>query len=560
MNYNLLIEKSKTDVNTLKINNYYIHSKYNPIRDSENIAEKYFKPHHLHILFGYGLGYVTDELIKKFKFNEPLLILDPLLDNELLTFRHENIKRVYRANLSNKELLSNLLSHLNSYSNKISIIICPNYDKIFDKVLSETLKIIKNAQIREIYNVNTINLFAETWQLNNLLGLENVLNDESVDNLKKQYNCPVVVAASGPSLSKQIDKLKIARDKFILICAGSTINVLLKHGLEPDYVVSVDGGLANYNHFKDLSLDYAELIYSTTNHYKIRDSFNSTAYTFIPKSFPTLSSYFALNFNKHVPEVNGGGSVAHYALSIAKMITSGPIALIGQDLAYTNGISHAEGNKHKIKIEETKQEKFEVEGYYTENGPVLTDNSFKTMIDTFEQMQLSEPHKNNVYNCTEGGAKIALYEQVAFELFLKQYCTSVVKRVVPKQNDNTFNINIEQILKKEFEGYEKIKQLLKEGILITNKEKGPMFNNGTLKKLSKIESNLKILYNKFNLDSLLEPIIIKNEIKFLPQLNETALTKFKRVKDYTITLYKDCINSIENFEEKILIEMENKND
>ena len=559
MNYNLLIEKSKIDVNTLKINNYYMHSKYNPIRESENIAEKYFKPHHLHILFGYGLGYIADELIKKFKFNEPLLILDPLLDNELLTYRHENIKRVYRANLSNKELLSNLLSQLNSYSNKISVIISPNYDRLFDDVISETLKIIKDAQIREIYNVNTINLFAETWQLNNLLGLDKFLNDEPIDKLKKQYNCPIVVAASGPSLSKQIEKLKVSRDKLILICAGSTINVLQKHNLEPDYVVSVDGGIANYNHFKELSLDYPELIYSPTNHYKIRNSFNSAAYTFIPRSFPTLSSYFALNFNKDVPFINGGGSVAHYALSIAKMITSGPIAMIGQDLAYTDGISHAKGNKHTTKIEDTKQEKFEVEGYYSENGPVLTNNSFKTMIDTFEQMQLSEPHENKVYNCTEGGAKIALYEQIPFEQFLNQYCFSDVQRIVSKRNEN-FDVDIDQILKKEFEGYHEIKKLLKEGIFITNKEIGPMFNNGTLNKLSKIESKLKTLYKKFNLDSLLEPIIIKNEIKFLPQLNETAYTKFNRVKEYTITLYKDCLDRIENFEKKIITEMEKKND
>ncbi|PKC53047.1 hypothetical protein RhiirA1_480136, partial [Rhizophagus irregularis] len=47
---------AKSGVPTLKINDYYIHSKYDPIREAQQIAERQYTPHHAHIIFGYGCG------------------------------------------------------------------------------------------------------------------------------------------------------------------------------------------------------------------------------------------------------------------------------------------------------------------------------------------------------------------------------------------------------------------------------------------------------------------------------------------------------------------------
>lgn len=554
MHYNLEKELAKTNFETLKINNLYVHSKFNPIRESEGIAIKNYKPHHLHVLFGYGLGYVVDELIKQFQFNEPILIIDPLVDDGLLRVKEHNYKRLYLGNYSNRELLSNILSHLSSYSNKVCFIVNPNYDKLFTVELSQVLTLVRNAQVREIYNVNTINKFADQWQLNNLFNIKNILADKSLIDLKKVYECPIVVASSGPSLTKQIPLLKSNRDKFILICAGSTINVLLKHDIEPDYIVSIDGGLANYNHFKDLVLQYPKLIYATSSHYKIRNSFKSKGYAFIPACFGALKSYFLLNFKVDLTQVIGGGSVAHYALSIAKLMTTGPIALIGQDLAYTGGISHADGHNKNMRIQDTSKKVREVDAYYEEQGKVQTTDTFYGMIDTFEQLQLTAPHENTVFNCTEGGAKIALYEQISFKTFIDNYCLLSVKRI-DSIDENNSEVDIEKVIKNELDGYKSIKKLLTEGITITKKEYGPKFNQSTLNKLKGIDSKLQSLYKKYNLDNLLEPIVLKNEVKFLPEINETPLMVFKRVKEYTITLYKECLAAIESFEVQILEEM-----
>lgn len=43
MDLNMEKVKTKTDGFTLKVNGYYLHSKYNPEREAKQFAEQYFK-------------------------------------------------------------------------------------------------------------------------------------------------------------------------------------------------------------------------------------------------------------------------------------------------------------------------------------------------------------------------------------------------------------------------------------------------------------------------------------------------------------------------------------
>lgn len=559
MNFKIENELSKTKKDIIKINDLYLHSKFDPQKEAERLAKENYQPHHLHIVFGIGLGYIVQSLIEIFKFNEPVLVIDPLLDLGHLDFEKNNYgyDRIYRGTLDNEPELSNILSKLGSYNNKVKVIIGQNYNILFPKETSKILQLVKDSQVRELHNVNTINWFAMQWQLNSFLNMKSMVEDLSLEALFKKYDTPVVVASGGPSLTKQLGLLKQYREKVILICAGSTINSLLLSNITPDYVVTIDGGIANYNHFKNLKLNNVDIIYSPTSHYKIRESFNDGGFAFINPGMKALHGYFKEYTNKNFPIIPGGGSVAHYALSIAKRITNGPICLIGQDLAYTNQLTHATGNKGIKGANEVKKTVVQVEGY--DGDAVETNDTFKTMIDTFEQLQLSDSHNNGVFNCTEGGAKIKLYDQIPFEHFLKTYCQEDVERLVFESTvENSFSF--EDFYKNQFESYNAILQNLDRGIKITEKENGPYFNINTLNQLSKIDKKLNKLYTLHNLDTLLEPIILKNETKYLPKLNESKLEEFNRVKHYTIGLYEDCKKRLVDYINIIEKELGGKND
>ncbi|MGE7914512.1 motility associated factor glycosyltransferase family protein [Lysinibacillus xylanilyticus] len=539
MDYIIQKELGKQGLETLVVNGYYLHSKYNPIREAAQLADKFYKPHHLHILFGFGLGYIVEELIPLFKFNEPLLILDPLIDSGNLTMKKYDYSRLYMHNCSDIPHLTNLLDQLASYTDKITMLPSINYDKIAFNELSKITELIKEIKMKQIININTSNKYSMEWQINYFMNTITAGKDNSLKILEKRYDAPVVVVSAGPSLSKQLDLIKKNRNKMILICAGSAINTLLKEEIIPDYIVSIDGGIYNYRHFENLKFDEATLIYSPTHHYKIRGCFTNKALLFVPHVRPQIQKNYQKRFGEEYPIMNGGGSVAHFAFSIAKYITKGPICLIGQDLAFTDQYSHAAGNKLRRKLDVNSVEIREVEGYY--NDTVLSNNSLVVIKNTLEELQALHPHENKVFNCTEGGAKIRYFNQLPFSEFIECYCTLNCK----KEDISTSTKEKTSIFNEELEKYKEVLKLLKKGLEVINNDTNLFIAKNTLNKLSKIERQLNIFYDDILIDMLFEPEILFTRDKYLPQINETKLEEHQRVRKYTYDLYTRCKIKIE---------------
>lgn len=542
-NLEIKYEKARDGHETLKIDGYYLHSKYAPIKEAQRFAKERYQPHHLHIVFGYGLGYIVDALINQCHFHEPILLIDPLIDQGLLKMKKHSYERLYYVPMTSLEVVENIADKLGSYTPNILFIPSINYNHIALDSLQKIAELVRDVQQKQITNINTSGWFAMLWQMNYIFNLPYTSHDLSLNVLNKYYDKPVVIASGGPSLTKQLPFLQKYRDQVILICAGSAINSLLKFDIEPDYIVSVDGGEPNFNHFKNLNLKNSQLIYSPMMHYGIRPIFQNDAFVFIPHVRPGLKRHLQERFHRDFPIISGGGSVAHFALSIAKYITTGPICLIGQDLAYTNHQSHAEGNRC---MWNNAVGNLSLDGY---DGQLVNSTSqFKIMINTFNEMQVLEPHDNKVFNCTEGGAKLKNYEQISFLHFLE--CYSDIKINLYKPINKIIDSN-DFSIEKEFDIYEEILDYLRKGKRITEKELGPVFTTKGIQKLKLIEKNLNRLYKDTCLDMLLEPNIVFAEHQFLPKIDETKEQEFKRVKAYILQLYTSCQESIENYIAKV---------
>lgn len=110
------------------------------------------------------------------------------------------------------------------------------------------------------------------------------------------------------------------------------------------------------------------------------------------------------------------------------MIGITTIILVGQDLAYTNNKSHADGTfKEKMKEEDTSRF-IMVEGNYEEKVP--TPPSFEVFINWYNKYieGCSEYWKNKgkqfrVINATEGGAKIKGTEIMTLKEAITEVCT-----------------------------------------------------------------------------------------------------------------------------------------
>lgn len=522
---------------TFEVNGYLLHSKYNPNREAESLIKKEINKNYVNVIFGFGGGYLADALVKEEISNDKILFIEPITTFERFDTKQYDI--VFGDNLDT--IQEAIEGKLRFFSRKINVICAPNYDKIFHSLYVNVLKKVKDIQNLNIVYNNTIRDLSVTWQENSIRNMLPTYIYGSLNVLEKYYNCPVIVASGGPSLTKQLNLLKEIRKNVILIAAGSTVNTLITHNIEPDYIITVDGSEINYDsHFKDLKVKSAELMYASTSHYKIQQNFKNRQYAFLDTRENKYKEHVNKTLGIDLPNILGGGSVANFALSIARYLSTGPIALIGQDLAYTEGKTHAEGNKNLKDANTTfliNQGAFEIEGYYGEK--VMTDYSLFSMKESFEEIMRQIEDPNTIFNCTEGGLKIMNIQQKSFEHFCHQFVNrnSEVKLYNVNENKKDLAKYISTV-REEIRIYKNIilelklaQQALEKNTLSTE------FAPSILKTLDDVDIKVAKLMKKVVMERINDPITLDVMTNYEAQGEETPEQKYQRVYEQNKELY-----------------------
>ena len=553
---------TKKGLANIKVNNYLLHSQYDPIKEAERFVEQHYQKGYVHILFGYGEGYIVQAFLKVMKEDDQLIVIDPILqeiervEGEYILI-HENDIELIKKRLINEIKVTNFHKVIPSI----------NYDKVAYELFKELLTFTKEQLFIKITTENTINFRSFEWQRNYIYNLEYLINDNSLSSLFRKYSKPVVIASGGPSLTKQLSLLKEIRKDILLISAGSTINSLLKENIEPDYIISIDANIANYNHFKEQQFKNSKLVYLMQSYPDIRGHFDSQCYYFLSLNEGTIHNHIISLVEKDIPMLPGGGSVANFALSVAYYISSGPIALIGQDLAYTNNETHAKNNKQYSMIDTEQAQKkgyFYSEGYYDDQ--VLTDYAFMGMKRSFESIiQILEDI--HVYNCTEGGIKLEGFKQIPFREYVEKFVGKSFKDDRKEENVHTEEsplLNKDNILSKmknERELYVKLINLLEKNIKSIDSNKLPTeFEQRILKRLDSNDREIQKYIKQTCLKSILDPINIEVLKKFKARKEETPVEKYNRIKEQNLTLYSKMIEAIketETYIDELLKRLEN---
>src|SRR5205823_2579103 len=62
-----------------------------------------------------------------------------------------------------------------------------------------------------------------------------------VVNLKQQFkDIPAIIISTGPSLSKSLEALKDLQHRALLLAADASVSILLDHGIEPHFALSLE--------------------------------------------------------------------------------------------------------------------------------------------------------------------------------------------------------------------------------------------------------------------------------------------------------------------------------
>lgn len=307
---------------------------------------------------------------------------------------------------------------------------------------------------RKNANQHSQDHLAPLWATNGLKNLPRVAKNPMVDDLRDAFRgVPIIIVGAGPSLAKNIDQLKAAQGKAIILCVNRALRSLQNAGVWPDFAINLEPQDVA-SQFVDIDLSgIPGLILSVTSHPPLFDLEASRVLSFVSN---LEAEGWMFDPKDQVNEIDNGGSVSCSALSLGIMWGCNPIMLIGQDLSFPGGsYYHADGvdgATQAVYDEDTKTwmlqgvsddcskilegrsdgsglhfEGADIPGYF--GGTVPTSADFAAFREWFGHTALDHKGEVNFLNCTEGGAFIEGMEHIPLASALRDLPERTVEPV-----------------------------------------------------------------------------------------------------------------------------------
>jgi pyruvate-formate lyase-activating enzyme len=155
---------------------------------------------------------------------------------------------------------------------------------------------------------------------------------------------PAVVVSAGPSLRRNLHLLAQPgiRDRCVILAAQTTLRPLLAAGARPHFVTALDYHEISRRFYEGISADDVAdttLVADPKAHPVILDAF--------PGPVRCCANEFLDNvlgdLRRPMGKLPAGATVAHLAVYTAKYLGCDPIVMIGQDLAFSDGLYYAPG-------------------------------------------------------------------------------------------------------------------------------------------------------------------------------------------------------------------------
>ncbi|EAH4947014.1 motility associated factor glycosyltransferase family protein [Campylobacter jejuni] len=174
---------------------------------------------------------------------------------------------------------------------------------------------------------------------------------------------------------------------------------------------------------------------------------NNREYMLVPRAY---DFFYYLNLAKYFQPIDGMVSVAHMNYWLAKFLSHKNIIFIGQDLAYSKDqSSHAKDFIHE-KLHEghfQKDENLFTSTAYGGKDKVESSYFWNLFRELFETWISYDKNFINIYNCTEGGARIEGTIEKPFLWACENLLSKDLNKPFPKLNPLNINKQNELMLK-----------------------------------------------------------------------------------------------------------------
>ncbi len=349
------VSPSRAGAPTLRLagesgNPTWIHSRYDPIREAEDqIARLGLEPVDSVFIFGFGLGY-------------PLLAAVRRGHSTNLIVAVERDPAVFRAALENVDL-GDFFRHreailvvgvdsdrvFDSFDDQTSRVFCgsvkvfthpatarafPSYSKGLARSVDEFMR-HGSVSIRSALYLSRISL------RNRLDNLADYVTGVDLRSLEGRFRGrPGILVGAGPSLQQNVEDLRRARGRAVVIAVSTSLRMLLGRGIRPDLTAIIDYHAISRRYFEDIPSDVAPPIVCDAK--ANTEAIESYAGRRIFGNDYLLNSLMGDDARDR-GDLTAGATVAHAAFNLLAALGCDPIILVGMDLSYPGGLHHVGG-------------------------------------------------------------------------------------------------------------------------------------------------------------------------------------------------------------------------
>ncbi len=385
------------------------------------------------LMYGLGNGMYAKWFLKNARKDCSIVIFEPsekmlmaALENFDLTelFEDPRFRIVFWPLYSGTQELRQFYQDIIDYKDMLThrVAFYANYPGVFPIDVEEYITAVKDARDLAVANQIVHDRFGGDYNRNTFNNFkyfpDSLSYAELVNNMPEDV--PAIVVAAGPSLDKNINDLKAAKGKCVIISTDTALKPLALAGIEADLSVIVDGK-------KDAR-------------YMSEESSKRVTLLCTPRSGDTFmnlhhgAKIFTDNFCDHIKRflekegclfvpLSTGGSVANSCFGLAEALGCKRIILVGQDLAYTGDKTHS-----KVTVRGSKETAIEdlehvIMGVDINGDPIRTSREFKLYKEWFED-EISKHPDLRVIDATEGGIKIEGTTLMTLKDAIAQECTA----------------------------------------------------------------------------------------------------------------------------------------
>ncbi|MEN6325464.1 MAG: 6-hydroxymethylpterin diphosphokinase MptE-like protein [Syntrophomonas sp.] len=419
----------------------YLHSLFNIEREMKKMFQDAGGEEQILVIFGLGMGHCLDYIKKtKLKYKK-ILVFEPYNNiiqemlkskdfSELLLNMHDVSINIFKDPRQVAEAL--LFESL--HNKNIKLIYSISYRSLFPDFFDEISRSFSSRVNSMRTSIVTMEKFLFLWTNNQIISLKQQNKNAFILN-NKFKGIPAIVVSAGPSLEKQLEKLKHIGDKALIIAPGTGSRILNKRGIKAHLAMATDAQKVEVDIFKDFTMP-SILVGSCRLDPEMYNIFpNEILRMILDDEF--LVQYYFNCLDKEIGIIPDFSSVSSCAIDFLVKLGCNPIILIGQDMCYYDNKVHADEEKNTLNKQRKVQEAVDING-----KKVLTDTAFRSMQHDMELLNYRYRGTATIINATEAGLGIPGVENQKF--------TDVISEYISKQTTSVQEI-INNVLQQESE-------------------------------------------------------------------------------------------------------------